>query len=228
MKSTAALTPKMEDYLRHLYRLEQETDGRVSNSAIAGRLGVTRATVSSMLETLSDRGLIERERYRPVRLTTEGKELALGVIRRHRLVETMLSELFDYTISEVDTEADILEHHLSPRLCREIEQKLDMPETDPHGDPIPDTNLNIPRAKDATSLNEVSESSCVEVTRILIQDDETLDYLISTGIEPSVRFRLEEKAPIGMVTITLSDTEQQTSLPQGIASQILVSPVDDF
>ena len=103
-----------------------------------------------------------------------------------------------------------------------------MPETDPHGDPIPDTNLNIPRAKDATSLNEVSESSCVEVTCILTQDDETLDYLISTGIEPSVRFRLEEKAPIGMVTLTLSDTEQQASLLQGIASQILVSPVDDF
>ncbi|WP_409338757.1 metal-dependent transcriptional regulator [Halalkalicoccus ordinarius] len=127
MKPTAALTPKMEDYLRHLYRLEQETDGRVSNSAIARRLGVTRATVSSMLETLSDRRLIERERYRPVRLTTEGKELALGVFRRHRLVETMLSAWFDHTISEGDTEAGILEHHLSPHFCREIEQKLNMP-----------------------------------------------------------------------------------------------------
>lgn len=148
MKSTAALTPRIEYYLHHLYRLEQETDGRVSNSAIAGRLGVTRATVSSMLETLSDCGLIEREWYRPVRLTTEGKELALWIIRRHRLVETMLSELFDHTISEVDTEADILEHHLSPRLCREIEQKLNMPETDPQGDPIPDTDLNILRALD--------------------------------------------------------------------------------
>lgn len=146
-KSTAALTSTVEDYLRHLYRLEQETDDRVSNSAIAERLGVTRATVSSMLETLSDRGLIERERYRPVRLTTEGKELALGVIRRHRLAETMLSELFDYTISEVDTEADILEHHLSPRLCREIEQQLNMPETDPHGDPIPDTTSTFPEQK---------------------------------------------------------------------------------
>lgn len=218
----------MEDYLRHLYRLEQKADGRVSNSAIARRLGVTRATVSSMLDTLSDRGLIDRERYRPVRLTTAGKEFALEVIRRHRLAETMLSELFDYNISEVDSEADILEHHLSPRLCREIEKKLNMPKFDPHGDPIPDTNLNIAPAKDATSLNEVSESSCVEVTRILTQDDEILDYLISSGIEPSVRFRLEEKTPIGMVTVTLSDTEQQTSLPQEIASQILVNQVDDF
>lgn len=228
MESTAALTPKMEDYLRHLYRLEQETDGRVSTSAIAGRLDVTQATVSSMLDTLSDRGLIERERYRPVRLTSEGKERALEVIRRHRLVETMLSELFDYTISEVDAEADILEHHLSTRLCRAIEQELDMPETDPHGDPIPDTHLNIPRAKDTTSLNEGTESSCVEVVRILIQDDETLDYLISTGIEPSARFRLEKKTSIGMVTITSSDTEQRTSLPREIASHILVSPIDDL
>lgn len=105
----------------------------------------------------------------------------------------MLAELLDYTISEVDAKADILEHHFSPRLCREIEQQLDIPKTDPHGDPIPDTNLNIPRARDATSLNEVSESSWAKVTRILTQDNETLDYLISTSIEPSVRLRLEEK-----------------------------------
>ncbi|SIR91481.1 iron (metal) dependent repressor, DtxR family [Haladaptatus litoreus] len=226
-ESSPAATPKMEDYLRRIYRLEKEADGRVSNSEIAERLDVTQASVTSMLSTLSNRGLIDRERYRPIRLTTEGEELALQVIRRHRLAETMLSELFEYTISEVDAEADILEHHFSPRFCRAIEQKLDMPEVDPHGDPIPDSNLDLPQSEDVTSLVEVEESASVEVTRILTQNDEVLEYLVSIGLEPTERLYLDEITPIGMVVVTIGDVGEQTSLPQKLASQILVTPLDD-
>ncbi len=225
--SSPAITPKIEDYLRRIYRLEQEADGRVSNSEIAERLGVTRASVTSMLSTLSNQGLIDRERYRPIRLTTEGKELALRVVRRHRLAETMLAELFEYAISELDAEADVLEHHLSERLCREIERKLDMPETDPHGDPIPDSNLDLPQPEDVTSLVEIEESAGVEVTRILTQDDEVLEYLVSIGLEPTERLHLNEITPIGMMVVTIGDASEQTSLPRRLASQILVSPLDD-
>jgi len=225
--SSPAITPKMEDYLRRIYRLEQEADGRVSNSEIAQQLGVTQASVTSMLGTLSNRGLIDWEQYRPVRLTTEGEELALRVVRRHRLAETMLAELFGYAISEVDTEADILEHHLSERLCREIERKLDMPETDPHGDPIPDSNLDLPQSEDVTSLVEIEESASVEVTRILTQDDEVLEYFVSIGLEPTERLHLNEITPIGMMVVTIGDAGEQTSLPRRLASQILVSPLDD-
>nr|WP_245547762.1 metal-dependent transcriptional regulator [Halovivax ruber] len=217
----------MEDYLRHIYRLEQEADGRVSNSEIAEQLGVTRASVTSMLSTLSKQGLIDRERYRPIRLTTEGKKIALRVVRKHRLAETMLTELFDYAISEVDAEADILEHHLSNRLCRKIERKLDMPETDPHGDPIPDSNLDLPQSADVTSLVDVDKSVSVEVTRILTQDDEVLEHLVSVGLEPTERIRLVETTPIGMVVLAIGDTGEQTSVPQSLASQILVTPLDD-
>jgi len=226
-ESSPAVTPKAEDYLRRIYRLEQESDGRVSNSEIAERLGVTRASVTSMLSTLSKQGLIDRERYRPIRLTTEGEELALRVVRRHRLAETMLAELFEYAISEVDAEADILEHHLSERLCREIDRRLDMPETDPHGDPIPDSNLDLPQSSDVTSLVEIDESTSVKVTRILTQDDEVLEYLVSIGLEPTTRLHIDEITPIGMVVLTIGDASEQTSLPQRLASQILVSPPDD-
>ncbi|WP_435156486.1 metal-dependent transcriptional regulator [Haladaptatus sp. DFWS20] len=225
-ESSPAATPKMEDYLRRIYRLEKEADDRVSNSEIAERLDVTQASVTSMLSTLSNRGLIDRERYRPIRLTTEGKELALRVVRRHRLAETMLAELFEYSISEVDSEADILEHHLSDRFCREIERKLEMPETDPHGDPIPDSSLDLPQSKEVTSLVEIEESASAEVTRILTQDDEVLEYLVSIGLEPTERIHLVETTPIGMVVVTIGDANEQTSLPQRLASQILVTPLD--
>lgn len=225
--SSPAITPKMEDYLRRIYRLEREADGRVSNSEIAERLGVTSASVTSMLSTLSNQGLIDRERYRPIRLTTEGKELALRVVRRHRLAETMLAELFEYAISEVDAEADVLEHHLSERLCREIERKLGMPETDPHGDPIPNSNLDLPQSEDVTSLVEIEESASVEVTRILTQDDEVLEYLVSIGLEPTERLHLNEITPIGIMVVTIGDASEQTGLPRRLASQILVAPLDD-
>ncbi|MFC7058865.1 metal-dependent transcriptional regulator [Halovenus salina] len=220
-----AVTPEMEDYLRRMYRLEQDADGRVPNSQIADRLGVTRSSVTSMLGALSERGLIDRERYRPVCLTTTGERLALRVIRKHRLAETMLSELFGYAISEVDAEADILEHHLSDRLCREIERTLNVPETDPHGDPIPDSNLDMPQSTDGTSLADVKPSTRVEVVRILTQDDDVLAYLESVGLGPSEHLRLVETTPVGMVVVTVEESCKDVSLPEGVASQILVSPL---
>lgn len=212
----------MEDYLRQIYLLGADADGWVSNSAIAQRLDVTRASVTSMLDRLSDRGLVDRQRYQPVRLTADGETLALRVVRRHRLAEMMLFELFDYAIGEVDTEADVLEHHLSRRLCRAIEQKLGTPETDPHGDPIPDVDLNVSQMDHGKPLTEISASSQVRVCRIVTQDSDTLSYLDSVGIRPSAQLRLEATTPIGMVTLRSVDSQDEISLPHDIASQILV------
>jgi FeoA domain. len=102
-----------------------------------------------------------------------------------------------------------------------------MPETDPHGDPIPDSNLDLPQSEDVISLVEIEESASVEVTRILTQDDEVLEYLVSIGLEPTERLHLNEITPIGMMIVTIGDASEQTSLPRRLASQILVAPLDD-
>ncbi|WP_237718839.1 metal-dependent transcriptional regulator [Halogranum rubrum] len=211
----------MEDALRHIYRLAETGDGWVSNTAVATQLDVTRATVSSTFDALATRGLVEREAYRPVRLTEAGETAALDVVRRHRLVETLLVEMFDYAMSEVDVEADRLEHHLSDRLCREIERTLGMPSADPHGDPIPDAALDVEHG-DLIPLFDVDEAAVVEVVRILLRDDETLDELVSVGIEPSAVLTLTERTPLGTVVVTVSGTDQQTTLPEAVASAILV------
>ncbi|WP_435333850.1 metal-dependent transcriptional regulator [Haloarchaeobius sp. TZWWS8] len=217
-----SLTPTMEDYLRHIYRLEEQGNDWVTNSMVADRLGVERATVTSMFGTLADAGLIEREKYRPVQLTDEGRRVALRVVRRHRLVETLLLESFDYSISEVDAEADVLEHHLSDRLCREIARVLDEPETDPHGDPIPDANLDVAGGEDTVPLTDVPPSENVAVQRILSQDEAVLDHLVSAGVEPSATLRVDERAPFGMVTVSVHGTGEQTSLPEAVAAKIRV------
>jgi len=219
------LTPVAEDYLRHIYKLERETDGRATNSAVADRLGVGRSTVTSMFESLADRGLVEYEHYRPVRLTDAGRTAALRVVRRHRLVETLLLELFDYGLGDVHAEADRLEHHLSNRLCGAIEDVLGMPETDPHGDPIPDANLDIQHDDEAVTLADVAERTTVEVTRLRTNDD-TLDYLIDVGIEPSTRLTVDERAPFRMVTVGMDDGSA-ASLPQAVATTVVVRPVEE-
>ncbi|WP_435318780.1 metal-dependent transcriptional regulator [Haloarchaeobius sp. TZWSO28] len=223
---TGSLTTVMEDYLRHIYALEQASEDRVSNSTLADRLGVSQPTVTSMFDTLAERGLIDREPYRPIVLTPAGERAALEVVRKHRLVETLLTDQFGFAISEVDAEADALEHHISDRLCREIDRKLGHPAFDPHGDPIPDAELAVRADTDAVALVEVAESSRVEVTRITTQDEETLSYLVAAGIEPAARLTVEEVAPFGMVTVSVDGDSGRESLPESLATHILVRPTE--
>ncbi|WP_267639994.1 metal-dependent transcriptional regulator [Haloarchaeobius amylolyticus] len=220
--ATADLTPVMEDYLRQIYTLERAAEGRVSNADLADRLGVSRPSVTSMFEVLADRGLIDREPYRPVVLTPDGERAALRIVRRHRLVETLLTEHFGFAISEVDAEADALEHHISDRLCEEIDRVLGHPAVDPHGDPIPDASLELRGESAAVSLVDVAEGTAAEVTRIGTQDEETLSYLVAAGIEPGARLTVAEVAPFGMVTVDVAGEEGAESLPEPLATQVLV------
>lgn len=217
-----SITPIMEDYLKSIYTLHTESGMRVSTSEVATRLDVQPPTVTSMFETLQKRGLIEREKHRPVVLTEDGEVVALRVLRNHRLIESLLVEQFGYSWDEVHDEADRLEHHLSERLANAIAEALDDPGADPHGDPIPDAELNLPADTDAVLLSEVRAGDTVEVTRIRTRENEQFGYLASVGIRPDAEIEVVERAPFGMVTVRSNSHEQ--SLPEEIAAQILVVP----
>jgi DtxR family Mn-dependent transcriptional regulator len=220
------LTVAMEDAVAALYRLQETTDDRVSTSELAAALDVEPPTVSSMFSKLADRGLIDREPHRPVALTDAGTEVALDILRKHRLAETMLCEMFEYRLSEVDAEADVLEHYLSDELCRAIERKLNDPNTDPHGDPIPNVDLEIRSVENWAPLVDVPARSRAEVCRIRTRDDDVMEYLVSRGVEPSARLHVEETSSIGVVSVTVSETGDQVSLPEEIAGKILVTLED--
>jgi DtxR family Mn-dependent transcriptional regulator len=146
------LSAVMEDYLKAIYHIQQETGEDVSTSEIADHLDVTAPTVSSMLDKLQERDLIEREKYQGVALTTDGERVALEVIRHHRLLEAYLTEHLDYSWTDVHDEADRLEHHISDDLAARVAAALDDPETDPHGAPIPNSTLELPEADVGTAL----------------------------------------------------------------------------
>ncbi|MBX0323050.1 metal-dependent transcriptional regulator [Halomicroarcula sp. F13] len=220
------LSAKMEDYLKAIYRLEREGEPPVATSTIAETLEVTPPTATSMVEKLEDRDLVEREKYKGVTLTPEGETVALEVIRHHRLLETFLTEELGYDWSEVHEEAEILEHHISEEFERRVAAALDEPAVDPHGDPIPNDELEPIDDHSASALADHGEGARLEVARVRDRDSEELTYLDDAGITPGTKLVVEEVAPIGMVTVRL-DGGETVSLPDHIADAIQVRTPED-
>jgi Mn-dependent transcriptional regulator len=216
------LSAKMEDYLKRIYELQGRSDDPVSTSSVAERLGVTAPTATSMMETLAERGLLDREKYKGARLTREGETVAIEVVRHHRLLETYLAEQLGYDWTEVHDEADRLEHHISEAFERRVDEKLGEPEVDPHGDPIPKDTLEPVDESSGETLAEHTEGEEVVVERVRDRDPEELAYLSEAGITPGTGLIVEEVAPIDMVTVRLPDGET-VSLPAAVAEAIRVS-----
>jgi DtxR family Mn-dependent transcriptional regulator len=205
------LSDVMEDYLKAIYALQQESDDPIATSAIAEYLDVTPPTVTSMVEKLEDRELVEREKYKGVELTDEGETVALEVLRHHRLLEAYLTEHLDYSWSEVHEEADTLEHHISEEFERRVAELLDDPEVDPHGDPIPSADLAPIEDDDTTPLSDRGEGEMVVVARVSDRDEDELQYLSDAGITPGTELVVRDVAPFGMVTVAVGGEQSETS-----------------
>ena len=140
----SGLSESIQDYLKQLYHL-QSSDGRVSVTALAREQKVSPASASAMVKKLAALELLQHEPYRGARLTDAGERVALEVIRHHRLLELYLAETLGLHVDDVHAEADRLEHVISEELEARIDSALGFPTHDPHGDPIPDADLNWPQ-----------------------------------------------------------------------------------
>ena len=139
----------MQDYAKAVYALEARGGAPVSTNDLAARLGVTPGSVSGMLRKLAEVGLLEHEPYHGVRLTDEGRRVALEVLRHHRLLELFLAQELGMSWDRVHAEAEVLEHVLSEELEELIAGRLGDPAVDPHGDPIPTAAFEIDERSDA-------------------------------------------------------------------------------
>ncbi len=137
------LSESIQDYLKKLYHL-QTGDGRVSVTALAREQQVSPASASAMLKKLGALGLVEHAPYRGVLLTPAGEKVAVEVIRHHRLLELYLARTLGLHVDDVHDEAERLEHVLSEELEAKIDSALGYPTHDPHGDPIPNADLEWP------------------------------------------------------------------------------------
>jgi DtxR family Mn-dependent transcriptional regulator len=143
--SEAALTDAIQDYLKEIYKLSAE-GGPASVSALARSLGVSAASASAMVKKLAALELADHQPYGGVVLTAAGEQVALEIIRHHRLLELYLAQTLGVHVDDVHEEADRLEHVISEELEARIDRALGFPTHDPHGDPIPDAELKWPRS----------------------------------------------------------------------------------
>jgi DtxR family Mn-dependent transcriptional regulator len=204
------LSVAVQDYLKAIYALESAGE-RVTTSALARRMRVSAPSATAMTKRLDELGLVERLPYRGVALTDEGRRNALEVLRHHRLLERYLVDRLGLSLDEVHAEAELLEHALSEELEARIDEDLGYPTRDPHGDPIPDSELRLIHPEDRTLL-ELEPGARVSIARVPDDDPALLRYLGTLGLVPGSRLELVARAPFdGPVTVRTDRGEHAIS-----------------
>src|SRR5579884_2367800 len=181
MAMTETMSATVQDYVKAIYALQTRGAGAVSTTELAERLGVTAGSVSGMVRKLTDLDLVEHEPYRGVRLTAQGRRVALEVLRHHRLIELFLASELGMPWDRVHDEAEVLEHVLSEELEALIAARLGHPTIDPHGDPIPSPALEIDEPR-TLSLDELQIGAGGRFARVSDSNPEMLQYLAEQGI----------------------------------------------
>ncbi len=188
------VTDTIQDYLKTIYSIARAGDG-VHTSAIADRLKVSPASVTAMVKRLSSMGYLTYHRYQGVELTDQGTEVALEVIRHHRLLEAYLHQSMGIPWDRVHDEAEVLEHALSEELEDAIVRILGDPTHDPHGDPIPPKSGHYQEIRHGSL--EKAEPGPARVERVSDRDPEVLRHLATIGLQPGAEILIERKDPFG-------------------------------
>jgi DtxR family Mn-dependent transcriptional regulator len=210
----------IEDYLKTIYMLEQE-ESPVSTSRIAAARDVKPGSATSMIQRLHKFNLVVYKKHYGVILTDAGREIALEVLRHHRLVELYLMEALGFSWDEVHEQADILEHVISEKLEERMAAVLNYPEFDPHGDPIP-SKEGVMTIVNNKPLSRLEEGETAVVSRI--PDDanaKLLRYLASLGLIPGTKINVTEIAPFeGPMTLEING--ESVVIGQKVAEAVLV------
>lgn len=215
------LSHNIQDYLKHIYEFTHD-GGRATTNQLADALAISAASVTNMIQKLSKTkpALVTYEKHRGVQLTDAGRQSALKIIRRHRLIEHYLVEKLGYSWDEVHAEAEILEHAMSPLLEKRMDAALDHPKFDPHGDPIPDNNLEIPDVE-SIALADLQIGGSALVIRVPNEDSEVLRYLGKFGLRPGVHIKLLSRTPYDQtMRIIIVETEEEVVIGPVLGSKI--------
>ena len=223
IEQSARFSSVVEDYAKAIYALEHRSGEPVGTNQLAERLGVTPGSASAMVKRLAQLGLVEHAPYHGVRLTEEGRRVALEVLRHHRLLELFLAKALDLPWDRVHREAELLEHALSEELESVIAARLGHPTHDQHGDPIPSAELEIDEA-DTVGLLELEKGDEARIVRVSDSDPAMLRHLGERGIRLGTRLRVVGHEPFGgPVLIRLG--RRTEAVPLEIARSMRVQPV---
>jgi DtxR family Mn-dependent transcriptional regulator len=220
---TDRLSRSVEDYLKAIYAIASRGD-TATTSALAEALAVQPSSVTGMMKRLAEQGLVAHVPYRGVTLSELGRTEALRVIRRHRILETYLTEALGYAWEEVHDEAERLEHAASDRLIEAMAEALDDPSHDPHGAPIPTASGTIARSL-FPSLGETELDVLVEVRSVRDKEADELRAMEALGLRPGVEVSVVARRADGGLSVTVGGDPVPREVDPEIAALVYVARV---
>src|SRR5437773_9862070 len=221
-------TPTVENYVKQIY-LEQQAPGEGEGAAealvpmgrLAAAMGVVPGTATTMVKALADSGLVVYEPRGGVRLSRGGEQLALHVLRRHRLVELFLVKVLGLDWSEVHEEAEELEHAVSDKVVERMDDVLGRPSVDPHGDPIPSAKGKVDESRHG-SLADCPLNKPCRIARVIDQDPAFLQFVDRCGLMPGVSVTVEVRDALADAVWVRPKDRRPLTLGTAAAAKILV------
>lgn len=214
-----------EDYLSTIYK-HRESDGTIKANQIAEKLAISNAAVTDMLKKLANDGYVDYKRYKGIKLTNNGEEYARNMVRRHRIWEVFLHQIVGMPWDKVHQEAHNLEHSASDELINRMEEKLDFPAFDPHGDPIPSKEGVVPKQKKNVPLSLLKENGKGKVVRVNDFDNKFLSYISKIGVELDKEICVKEILEFDRSMLVVVNGKE-TNISNTIAANIFVEEKKD-
>ncbi len=210
-----------ENYLKAIFKLSENSLRNVLTNSIAEKLNTTAASVTDMLKKLAQKKLIIYQKYYGVKLTKEGTKVAKNLIRKHRLWETFLVEKLHFNWDEVHDIAEQLEHIQSDLLTNRIDEFLNFPKVDPHGDPIPDKNGNIVYHEDVT-LDKMKSGNIGIIVAVIDHSPQFLKYLERINLIINSKIRVKDDEEYDESKIIILNEKKELIISQKVAMNLLV------
>ncbi|NVK48457.1 MAG: metal-dependent transcriptional regulator [Cyclobacteriaceae bacterium] len=213
-----------ENYLKALFNLAN-SEGEINISDLAQQLEVSMPTANSMVKNLQKRGLVDYEKYKPVKLTPVGRKEAALIIRKHRLTEMFLVKKMGFGWEEVHEIAEQVEHIHSPKLFERMDEMMGHPTIDPHGSPIPDRQGRIQNLQ-LKSLSEAKPGQEVILSALADSSTDFLQYLNSRNLSLGTELKILSKEPFDQsMTVSYGDQVKE-SLSQKVCEKLLIRNFD--
>lgn len=210
-----------ENYIKAIYKLIEANGGVVSTNSIADKMNTKAASVTDMLKRLASKKLINYQKYQGVTLTSKGEKIALNIIRKHRLWEMFLVEKLDFKWDEVHDVAEQLEHINSDKLIAQIDNFLNFPKVDPHGDPIPDIHGKLQTQK-SKSISNFSKNAVLIITGVVDHSTSFLQYLDKSGLRLGNEIKIKDVIEFDKSLQITVNKKKTLFISNDVAKNILV------
>ena len=209
-----------ENYLKAIYKIHERTKAAASTNAIAEIMETTAASVTDMMRKLAHKEMIQYEKYKGSRLTAQGAVLATALIRRHRLWETFLADKLNFSWEEVHELAEQLEHINSEKLIERLDEFLDFPKYDPHGDPIPNADGKF-TIREQLMLSQLQIGEKGVLIGVKNHNDEFLSYLNELKIKLGSEFEIRNKVLYDQ-SIKVHLNDQEIVLSEKVSTNLMI------